>query len=415
MMTFEKYLESHFGQSILDNHIRIDQETGECTFPGKLLDDSSFEAEQGTFCTPAKLNVEHVYYKPCDTGLENQGGLAFLLLFKVEFIVFEVEEVSLKEPSQIIRKYYADCTAVIDVGALRDFQMTDIHDRTLMKDLEIEMQRKQGALSRYPVQALTDEQLESRADAFLDKYCPEAKQMPMQVPVRTIFRREFGMELACDGDEKRFTLAREGCRKLWGGTALKLLELLDEKDGIPPFPEAMYHIMNRNAKRTAAGILMPAATLKPIVGSALSVYAEKPEVAGDGELLKCMVYYLAEEYGVSAQAMKIRLEDLGFTIFSGVLNHLDGEYVPAFSTSEENPGKCDGYLIGIGQLKELLSQQPFLMELCEKKQLVYVEGKLTLNHFKYVQEEAGERTLTPYARTHVDECCIRFPGRRKRC
>ena len=166
-MTFEKYLESHFGQSILDNLMRIDQETGECTFPGKLLDDSSFEAEQGTFCTPGKLNVEHIYYKPCDAELENQGGLAFLLLFKVEFIVFEVEEVSLKEPSQIIRKYYADCTAVIDDGTLRDFQMTDIHDRTLMKDLDIEMQRKQGALLRYPVQALTEEQLESRADAFL--------------------------------------------------------------------------------------------------------------------------------------------------------------------------------------------------------------------------------------------------------
>ena len=223
------------------------------------------------------------------------------------------------------------------------------------------------------------------------------------------------MKLECGSDEQRFTMTREGCRRLWDSTALKLLEILNEKDDDPPYPEAMYKIMEKNAKRTAAGILMPAVTLKPVVWGFLGAYDEELKGEGAGDLLKNMVFTLAEDYEVSAQAMKIRLEDLGFSIFSGVLNHLDGEYVPAFSTSEDNPGKCEGYLIGIGQLKELLSQQPFLMELCEKKQLVYVEGKLTLNHFKYVQEEAGERTLTPYARTHVDECCIRFSGRRKRC
>ena len=71
-----------------------------------------------------------------------------------------------------IRKYYADCSADIDDGALRNFRMNDIHDRNLMTDLDIEMQRKQGCFSRFPVRAMTDEALERRAEAFLDRYWP---------------------------------------------------------------------------------------------------------------------------------------------------------------------------------------------------------------------------------------------------
>ena len=35
---------------------------------------------------------------------------------------------------------------------------------------------------------------------------------------------------------------------------------------------------------------------------------------------------------------------------------------------------------------------------------------MVLNQCEYVQVEAGERALTPYARSHVDECCLRFRG-----
>ena len=376
---------------------------------------------------PVDMKVERVYYRMKDPGIiavdqpaeadsageravENSYDLDFLVLFTIEFAVAENWEESCKV-SMDSRKYCAECSADIDDGALRNFRMTDIHDRNLMEDLDIEIRRKQGEFSRYPVKALTDEELERRAEAFLDRYFPEAKEEPMRVPVRTIFRREFGMKLECDGDENRFTMTREGCRRLWDGAALKLLDLLDEKDDDPPFPEAMQRIMDRNAKRTAAGILMPAVSLIPTIRGFLGAYEE--ELAGDGagDLLKCMIYELAEAYEVSVQAMKIRLEDLGFEMFGGVLNHLDGEYVPAFTTSEEAPAKCGRYLIGMSQLKELLSDRPELLMLCEQEKLAYVEGKLVLNQCEYVQVEAGERTLTPYARSHVDECCIRFHGR----
>ena len=427
-MTFEEYLKDNCGMRILESLEKMDPGTERCTFPGRIMDDESF-LEKGTCCTPLGMEVERVYYKPCDEMIPHRAGAAkemrdsgeeaeadqrdleFLLLFKVEFLTFIIGEESVSEPSKEIRKYCAECSADIDDGALRNFRMTDIHDRNLMEDLDIEMRRKQGDLSRYPVEALNDEEFEDRADAFLERYCPVAKEEPMRVPVRTIFRKEFGMKSACDGDENRFTMTREGCRRLWDGTALKLLDLLDEKDGNPPFPEAMHRIMDRNAKRTAAAILMPSASLIPTIRRFLRVYKEELAGTGAGDLLKNMIYELAEAYEVSVKAMKIRLEDLGFEMFGGVLNHLDGEYVPAFTTSEETPAKCGRYLIGMSQLKELLSDQPELLMLCEQEKLAYVEGKLVLNQCEYVQVEAGERTLTPYARTHVDECCVRFHGR----
>lgn len=435
-MTFEKYLKENCGQRILDCLANGNSESRDFTLPGRILDDESFNLGNGIFCQPAALDVERVYYRPCDMGYAEpeypadeaaaeqeavdavaRHDLSFIVFFSVQFLTFRIGEDCVSEPAKAARKYYASCTADIDDGMLRNFRMTDIHDRNLMAELDIEMLRKQGDLSRFPVRAMTEEDLERRADAFLDRFCPEAKEEPMRVPVRTIFRMEFGIKPECGGDENRFTMARECCRHLWDASAIKLLELLDEKDGNPPFPEAMRRIMDRNAKRTAAAILMPAATLKQLVRGFCGAYEEEQRGAGAGDHLKCMIYDLADEYGVSVQAMKIRLEDLGFSMFSGVLNHLDGEYVPAFTTSEDNPGKCGRYLIGMGQLKEMLSERPELLKLCEQEEFVYIEGKLVLNRCRYVQEVAGERTMTPYARAHVDECCIRFrgtPGRGRR-
>ena len=276
-MTFEEYLTDNCGRRIMECLEEMGPGMERCTLPGRIMEEESF-LETGTCCTPVSMvEVERVYYKPGDEipphwagrtkkagdsgeeAAEDQHDLEFLLLFKVEFLTFEIREESVSEPSMEIRKYYADCSADIDDGALRNFRMNDIHDRNLMTDLDIEMQRKQGCFSRFPVRAMTDEALERRAEAFLDRYWPEAKKEPMRVPVRTIFRREFGIKLECEGDESRFTMTREGCRRLWDGMALKLLDLLDEKDDAPPFPEAMQRIMDRNAKSTAAGILMPAA------------------------------------------------------------------------------------------------------------------------------------------------------------
>ena len=121
-----------------------------------------------------------------------------------------------------------------------------------------------------------------------------------------------------------------------------------------------------------------------------------------------MVEILADWYDVSRQAMKIRLENLGFDMFSGVKNYLDGQTVPAFFASARSQVKCGSYLIETDQLIHLLSEQPSLLALYDQGKVVYVEGKLAMNKDQYVQEVSGELTLTPYARMHVDECCIRF-------
>ena len=432
-MTFEKYLTDNCGLRILEGLTNLGMETTECTFPGRLWDEQyperMDEHQIGTFCMPVDADVERVYYRVKDTvrpwavtsdgsgegeeSSKDSRDLDFLILFTVEFAVIENREDRCDVGGKF-RKYYAQCQADIEDGALRNFQMTGAFDKTMMTELDIEMRCREEEFSNFPVKALKKEKLEERADAFLERYYPEAKTEPMAVPVRRIFKKEFGMHLSCDGDKNRFAMTCEACRQLWDAAACRLMELLDEKDGDPPFPEECYRIMDRNAKRTAAGILIPAASLTPMVWGWLGAYAEEIKGAEAGSLLSHIVYSLAEEYGVSVQAMKIRLEDLGFSIFSGVLNHLDGIYIPSFTTAEDNPAKCDRYLIGMSQLKELLQDQPELLDLCEKEKLVYVEGKLVLNQCEYVQVEAGERTLTPYARSHVDECCLRFRGIRGR-
>ena len=418
-MTFEKYLESNCGQRILDNLMKTDPENEDCTFPGRLLEELSCDPGHGSFCTPSGLEVERVYYRVKDMKSANcdecpaeeddpgegQHDLSFLLLFKVEFLTFRVDAISISGPPKKIRKYYANCTADIEDRTLRNFRMAGIHDRRVTTDLDIEMRRKKGEFSRYPVMVLTDGELEYRSDLFLGRYCPEALKEPMRVPVEDIFSRKLGLQL--ENDENRFTVICNACTRLWDGVAIKLQDLLEEKDGAPPFEDAMFRIMERNAKRTAAAILMPSMTLCSAVRQFLDGLYDRND-SESGSVLENMVEILADWYDVSRQAMKIRLENLGFDMFSGVKNYLDGQTVPAFFASARSQVKCGSYLIETDQLIHLLSEQPSLLALYDQGKVVYVEGKLAMNKDQYVQEVSGELTLTPYARMHVDECCIRF-------
>lgn len=118
---------------------------------------------------------------------------------------------------------------------------------------------------------------------------------------------------------------------------------------------------------------------------------------------------LALFFGVSRLSAKVRLVECGFDLARGAFIYIDGKYVPT------HKWKC-GYLedtqtfsVNIIQLGLQLLAQPNLNERVRKGEILYVETHLCINDSRYISYDlVGNPLLTPYARQHMDECCVVF-------
>ena len=250
---------------------------------------------------------------------------------------------------------------------------------------------------------------------------------------------DLGIDLERNRGAFRFTMTHEACHWEWDRTTMNLLGILagiyylpedsreETSDSIGPdaaidlnddnepltdpfpYPPELFRIMEQNADRTAARILIPRRTVENAIQGLLERQIHQDSGStGKGRYLEDMVSTIAEFYGVSKQAMKIRMEGLGFVEFCGVLNYVDGRYIPAFSTKKGKQKSCINYLVEEDQLVHALSRRPSLLKLYIQGKVVFAEGKLTLNDKRYVTYRSGVPELTPYAREHVDECCFQF-------
>lgn len=118
---------------------------------------------------------------------------------------------------------------------------------------------------------------------------------------------------------------------------------------------------------------------------------------------------MEQDFGVSRQAVKIRLVELGFEEAVGTLTYVDGHYV--------KPHGFRKGAIALNQTFTISAQdaaiQRFVnLELREKTQngdYLFVDNHFVYNAPLYVTPNAdGKLELTDYARSHMDECCLAF-------
>ena len=484
-MTFEKYLQDYYAKDILSMLCSESPQKDDVSYPETLYPNPASYKDDDVFCMAQKLTIRKLWYRinAAGQGCSGKGysfDLGFTILIDVEFGIYG-ENGSLSDPAREIRQYYAECAADID-GAVRNLTVLYLYDRNGKSDLRMRMLRKEGILSDYPVRPLRDEELEERAEMFLQKYYPSALKEPQRLPIADIITEKMGLDLAfdkldpegkilgriyfreCDAEvysqcgkpvnrhyragtlvtdlsidpERdrgafRFTMAHEACHWEWDQVLMKLLELLGgccslsetcsgdmgngkkEDDPVdrdinrgnePPYPVKMFRTLEQNANRTAARILIPKATIREAIRDLMEM--QLTPGTRKGRYLEDMICTLSEFYGVSKQAMKIRANELGFIEFTGVLNYMDGHYIPAYSAGGSRQKECRNYLVEADQLVYALSEKPSLLKLYIEGKVVFAEGKLILNDPRYVTEKAGELSLTPYAREHVDECCFLF-------
>lgn len=132
------------------------------------------------------------------------------------------------------------------------------------------------------------------------------------------------------------------------------------------------------------------------------------------EAIENIIIELARDFKVTQQAVKKRLIDLGFDSARGAFDYIEGKKVPTYGVNRGMLKLNETYSIGFNDLAKVLEgiSADMLAIYCGK--YTYVEYHLCIRDSKYIQKnQFGKEELTYYARTHMDECCVKFECKAK--
>ena len=128
-----------------------------------------------------------------------------------------------------------------------------------------------------------------------------------------------------------------------------------------------------------------------------------------GRHLERVIQQLAVFYRTSKQCARKRMLELGYDSVRGVLDYVNGEYVPAYFST---PGVMDWNQTFTISAKDAFAEygrNGRFRELVSSGCYVYVEGKFCINKPACVRRSAnGKLYLTKAAREAVDRCCLMF-------
>ncbi len=167
--------------------------------------------------------------------------------------------------------------------------------------------------------------------------------------------------------------------------------------------------MEWQANSLAPRIQMPIKTFKIKASETVRKYRKKLNPDEDCELMTKVIDELAEFYGVSKLAAKLRLIDAGYEGARGTYNYIDGHYVEPYKTTSGKMKKDETYSLPVHTIASLISNDTNLRKLVNTGAYLYVDSHLVANNKKYIEKDKeGHLTLTNYARNHIEKCCIVF-------
>ncbi len=167
--------------------------------------------------------------------------------------------------------------------------------------------------------------------------------------------------------------------------------------------------MEWQANSLAPRIQMPIKTFKIKAAETVRKYRKKSNPVEDCELMSKVIDELAEFYGVSKLAAKLRLIDAGYEEARGTYNYIDGHYVNPYKTTSGKMKKDETYSLPVHTIAELIANDTKLRKLVRTGAYLYVDSHLVANNKKYIEKDKeGHLTLTNYARNHIEKCCIVF-------
>ena len=127
-------------------------------------------------------------------------------------------------------------------------------------------------------------------------------------------------------------------------------------------------------------------------------------------IMQMAVEEFADFYGATRAAAKVRLVQLGYPQAMGTFVYRDGHYVEPYYFGDYALKKGETFEISERNFHFLLAANPVLRSFICDELFIYADGMVCIKDEKYVfmHPITGKYAMTPYARNHVDECCLVF-------
>ena len=355
-------------------------------------------------------------------------------------------------------KIHCQVTLGIDMSGFRIMAVGDCEPQE-----ESDNDRLSGEL----VPLISRDQFEYEAEKFLARYCPETLDKPIRVPIEKVASdmklqviediplsddlAYFGTVIFDNGNvldkhrkitirnakrgtiyldprvsyersvgTKRTTLAHECFHWYRHQPYHVLMKMIGANDNLGMAIQCQIAANNTDsdkwkavdwmewqAKGVAPRILMPEKTTRMKVDELLSEYggSEKASIID----YENVIDELAELFDVSRQAAKVRLIELGYSKAEGVYPFVDGKYICGYSFKIGTLKKNQTFTIPYADLFKAYCFDRKFKKLIDSGQFVFVDRHLVVNNKKYVgHDQGGNATLSGYALSHMDECCVVF-------
>ena len=167
--------------------------------------------------------------------------------------------------------------------------------------------------------------------------------------------------------------------------------------------------MEWQANEIAPKILMPYQTARRYCKRLIDEYASNLTRQERMAAIERVIDEVANYYGLSRQAAKIRMRELGVQEVEGVYWYIDGQYIRQFQYNQDALGTGQTFSISTTDLFKAYCFDQKFRELIDLGKAVYAAGHLCYNHPDYVKiDDSGTAKMTDYALSHVDECCFIF-------
>ena len=165
--------------------------------------------------------------------------------------------------------------------------------------------------------------------------------------------------------------------------------------------------MEWQANGVAPHILMPTNTAKIKISELIEKYHIHFD-GTDGYLIEEMISELADFYGLSKQAVKMRIREMGYAKIDGAFTYVNGQYVTPFSFDASALSDNQSFTISSADLFKAYCLNKDFRKAIDTGRFVYIEGHVCLDNEKYIVRSDEQIKLTQYALSHIDECCFVF-------
>jgi len=167
--------------------------------------------------------------------------------------------------------------------------------------------------------------------------------------------------------------------------------------------------MERQANQLTPRIQMPAGPFRAKAKEYIAKFMRETRAPHSIDVMEMVITALMMDFGVSKQATKIRLVELGFEEAIGTFTYIDGRYVKAHSFKKGAIKINQTFSIGAQDAAIERFKNPVLRSLTENGDYLYIDSHFVFNTPLYVNYNTnGKMELTDYARSHMDECCLVF-------